>query len=223
MDFFTIFVISLIPGLLWVWFFYRQDRDDKEPFKLILVSFFGGMIAVIPAALWESPFRQLIVDPPNMLVRFLVAFLVIGLGEEAFKLLSVYVTAYRRDEFNEPSDGIIYSVTASLGFASLENAFYTAAFGLAVAPVRAIITSLAHASFGGVAGLYLACAKLRHDVGWIDVLKGLGIAAFLHGLYDFLIMARLVHPFFAFFLIFITYRYVAVQLAKLSQQSPFRP
>lgn len=223
MSFFWIFLISLVPGALWVWFFHRQDRYEKEPLHMLVITFVAGMIAVVPAAIWEAPFRELLIHPPNMFVRFLVAVLVVGLGEEAFKLLAVYFTAYRSDEMNEPADGIIYAVTASLGFASLENAFYTVSFGLAVAPVRALITTLAHASFGGVAGLYLGLAKTRDDVGAVDVLKGLGIAAFLHGFYDFLIIARLVHPIVAILIIYFTYRFVSGKLQALAERSPFRP
>lgn len=222
MYLFVILVLSLVPGLLWVWFFYRQDRYDREPPRLILWTFFAGMIAVIPAALLEAPFRGILANPPNLLVRFLIAVFVIGLGEEGVKLLSVYLSAYRRTEFNEAVDGIIYAVTASLGFAAVENVLYTATFGLSVAPIRAIVTSLAHASFGGVAGLHLGLAKTRPNFGAPTVLRGLLFAAGLHGIYDFFIMARLVHPLFAFLLIYVTYRYVSNQIRILGESSPLR-
>lgn len=222
MEIWTLIIVSFVPGLLWVWFFYRQDRYDKEPPFLIFWTFLLGLIAVVPAALIELPFGPLIADPPNMFIRFLTAFLVIGLVEEGFKLLAVYVAVFRRPEFNEPIDGIIYGVTASLGFAALENLFYTAAFGLAIAPIRAVVTSLAHASFGGISGLYLGMALLQPQYGFRTVLKGLAIAALLHGAYDFFIMARLVHPLFAVAFIVVIYRYLAGVIRKLNAESPFR-
>lgn len=221
MDLLLIFTVSLVPAALWVWFFYRQDRRDKEPIRLILAAFFAGMIAVVPAAFLEWPFRGLLINPPNLLIRLIVAVGVVGLVEEGAKLAATYLVAYRRPEFNQAVDGIIYAVTASLGFAALENAFYTAAFGYGVAPLRALITTLAHASFGGVAGLYLGLARVG-SIGGVGVATGLFIAAVLHGVYDFLIIARLVHPIFAFLLIYLTYRFVAAQIRVLGETPPLR-
>lgn len=217
----VIFVISLVPGLLWVWFFYRQDRE-REPPSLILWTFFAGMLAVVPAALLEFPFRDILANPPNLATRLAVAFLVIGLAEEGAKILAVYLAAFRNREFNQVVDGIIYAVSASLGFAALENLLYTTTFGLSVAPARAVVTSLAHASFGGIAGLYLGLAKLRPGHGAGTVLRGLVIAAGLHGLYDFLIMARLVHPIFAIALVYFSYRFVSRKIRDLDEEALVR-
>ena len=120
-------LVFLSPGSL------RQGAREACPDHIL-----AGMVAVVPAALIELPFRGYLTEPANLLVRFLVALFVIGLGEEAVKLLAVIVTAYSR-AFNEPVDGIIYAVSASLGFAALENLFYTISYGIEVAPVRAII------------------------------------------------------------------------------------
>ncbi len=209
MNILVLLLVSLVPGLLWVWFFYRQDRE-KEPKRIILITFVAGMVAIIPAALYELPFQHLLGGGTTpQLTQFLVAVFVVGLGEEGAKLLATYWAAFRRSAFNEPADGIIYAVTASLGFAALENLLYTFTFGLNVAPVRAVVTSLAHASFGGVAGLYLGLAKFREDVGLPQVLQGLGIAALLHGVYDYIIIAELVHPLVSLAIVYATYRYIA--------------
>lgn len=209
----VIFLISLIPGLLWVWFFYRQDRE-REPIRLVLWTFFAGMLAVIPAALLEFPFRDVLANPPNVLTRLLVAVVIIGLAEEGAKLLAVYYAAFRNREFDQIQDGIIYGVTASLGFAALENLLYATTFGLSVAPARAIVTSLAHASFGGIAGLYLGLAKMRREHGIATVLRGLAIAAGLHGLYDFVILSRFIHPIFAIAIVYFSYRFVSAKIRK---------
>ena len=66
-------------GLVFLW----QDRSDKEPVRLVLITFVAGMVAVVPAALIELPFRGYLTEPANLLVRFLVALFVVGLGDEA--------------------------------------------------------------------------------------------------------------------------------------------
>src|SRR5690606_40746705 len=94
-----------------IWFFYRQDRYDKEPVYLVIITFVAGMLAVFPAMILELPFKEHLTQPTHLLVRFLVALLVVGLGEEGLKLLAVVVTAFRHRAFNEPVDGIIYAVS----------------------------------------------------------------------------------------------------------------
>ena len=47
-----------------------------------------------------------------------------GPVEEILKFLVLYYFILREKEFNEPMDGIVYGVTASLGFATLENIDY---------------------------------------------------------------------------------------------------
>lgn len=215
-----LFLASVAPGALWVWFFYRQDRLEKEPPLLIVWTFLAGMLAVVPAALVESPFRELLVNPPTPLARLLASVLVVGLGEEGVKLLAAYLVAFRNRAFNEPLDGIIYAATASLGFASLENLFYTLAFGIEIAPVRAVVTTLAHASFGGVAGLHLGLSLCQPERRFALVTKGLALAALLHGIYDYLIIARLVHPLFAIAIVYLTYRYVASKIRQFTGVEP---
>ena len=36
----------------------------------------------------------------------------------------MYYAVYKMKDFNEPMDGIVYGVCASLGFATLENIYY---------------------------------------------------------------------------------------------------
>lgn len=215
MHLFTYVAASCLPGLLWVWFFYRQDRGEEEPKSLVLWTFVAGMAAVVPAAVVELPLRGLLGESAPAAARLAAAIVGVGLVEEGLKLLAAYTVAFRRRAFNEPADGIFYSVTASLGFAALENLMYALTFGLAVAPVRAVVTSLAHASFGGVAGLYLGLAKVRADVGAREVWQGLGAAALLHGLYDYFLLERLAHPLLAVAVVAVTYRFVARRLRAL--------
>ena len=64
-------------------------------------------------------------------------------------------------DFNEPIDGIVYGITASLGFATLENLYYVYLLAdyfevtsMQLATVRAFSAVPAHASFGIVMGYF---------------------------------------------------------------------
>ena len=89
----------------------------------------------------------------------LAAVFGVGLVEEFFSYWAVRRVAYDHPEFNEPVDGIIYAVSCGLGFAAFENMLYASTLGLGVGMVRAVLTSLVHASFSGIVGFGMGVAK----------------------------------------------------------------
>lgn len=214
-------VISLVPALGWAWFFREQDIYEKEPPRLLLLCFFAGMLAVLPAILLEEPFRGLM-EQGSIGERLVTAFLVVGLGEEALKLLAVYLSVYTRDDFNEAIDGMIYSIMAALGFAAVENLLYTITFGIQVAPARALVSSLAHSAFSGLAGYHLGVAKFTRGQARWQIANGLVTAAFLHGLYNTLLMFELISPLGIIALLAGLYWWVFARFKAAIALSPFR-
>ena len=225
---YTIFLLlaSIGPGLLWLWFFYRQDRYEPEPFKFILKVFLAGVLLVIPAGMLEQIWRAQLMDAirsadwPAFLV---MAFLVVSLIEEGLKTGFLVWLVGRGKELNEPADGIIYGITLGLGFASLENLLWAEVFGFGVAALRAIITTLAHASFTGWMGYYLARYKLKDTDRPVLLVGGFLSAFAAHGTYDFLLFLR------SSFTSLLAFGLVAILLARLYQllqqsvaNSPFR-
>lgn len=220
MDLVTIFVASLLPGVAWIWFFHRQDRFEKEPPQLIMRSFLFGALAVVPAILWELPFRPWFGEGQSVITHFFVAFFVVGLGEELVKFLAVFLAVYRNRELNEVMDGIVYGVSAAIGFSVVENMLYTANFGWEVAPIRAFVASLAHASFSGYLGYYLGLAKFAKQPT-TSILKGLLLATFFHGLYDFLLIARIGSPLMVLVLVALVYYSLRNKIKEALSLSPF--
>ncbi|HHV92934.1 MAG TPA: PrsW family intramembrane metalloprotease [Firmicutes bacterium] len=190
MQLFFLILASFTPPAAWAWYFRHQERREKEPFGLMLLSFAAGMSAVPAAVLLEKPFRPAL-DAGAVPTKIALAFLVVGLGEEALKFLAVYVAVYRKAEFSEVSDGMVYGITAALGFAGVENLLYTLAFGIEIAPARALFSSLAHGAFTGLGGYHLGKARFASQAPWREVLVGLVTAAFLHGLYNALLITGL--------------------------------
>lgn len=217
-----IVALSLAPAIAWVWFFYRQDRYEWEPLPLLARAFLLGMAAVIPAIVLERPFETWFVNPPNVFARLFAVFVVVGLGEELFKFFAVYVAVWRSRHLNEVVDGIVYAVTAALGFAAVENLLYTVTFGLQVAPARALVASLAHASFSGIMGFHFGWARLYAARPEKSLATGIGLAASLHGLYDYVLVAGIAPPLLAVLLIGGVYLYLSRKIQEAQQMSPFR-
>ncbi|HBE76922.1 MAG TPA: PrsW family intramembrane metalloprotease [Firmicutes bacterium] len=185
-------IASIGPGLLWLWYFYRQDRYEPEPVKMIFKVFVAGLVLVIPAGLLEQLWRNQILSAvhagnwPSFLVT---AFFVIALIEESLKTGFLWWLVGNNKELDEPVDGIIYGITLGLGFASLENLLWASAFGFGVAALRAVITTLAHASFTGWMGYFISKYKFFSPVFTV-IMSGFLLAWFSHGLYDFLLFLR---------------------------------
>ncbi len=216
-----IFLVSLVPGILWVRFFHLKDKFEREPVTLLVRVFLFGAAAVGFAAVLEMPFRTWVLSDAPLVLQFVVAFLVIGLGEEFLKAVAVYLAVYRSKDFNEEVDGIIYAVTAGIGFSVVENILYASSYGLAVAPIRALVASLAHACFSGIFGAYLGRAKFSDQPGR-ELIKGVIYAGMLHGLYDFILISQLLTPFFAIILVGVLYFVLQRLIDNALAKSPFQ-
>ncbi len=220
----AVVLVSIIPGILWLIYFYRRDRYEPEPKRLVLWVFIGGMLMVVPAAALETLGREGLLaarSAGDVISLFYYSFFFIGLIEEGMKFLLLWFLVQPRNVMNEPADGMIYGITAGLGFAVLENFLYTQALGLEVGIWRAVVACLAHAVFTGWGGFFLTAPDVdrpetRFVLGW-------GVALFLHGLYNFLLFLE--HPFFTagtFFLTGILAYALVKKIEQLTASSPFR-
>lgn len=176
--------VSLLPALFWLYIFYQLDQE-KEPWSLVLLGFFLGALMVFPAAILEAPFSLLFMreGPLLLLLTFLLGFF-----EEGLKLLPILLFLYPREEFNEICDGILYMMAAGLGFAFLENLFYSFVYGLPVLLVRAFLTTLAHGTFSGISGFYVGKSRFHEGQSLTLILGGLLRASILHGTYNYLLL-----------------------------------
>jgi RsiW-degrading membrane proteinase PrsW (M82 family) len=175
-------IFSLLVALFWLKNFRKLDKYEREPERLVFFSFLAGVLATVPSVLLESflPFHDR--ESPFILRSLFLSFLWVGIVEEFFKYLAVRVTVYRSKEFNEVMDGMIYMVSAALGFAATENVGYMLGFGFSVGFLRAILSYLAHISFSAILGFYMGKAKIEGKKNWI--LVGFILAVPLHCLYN---------------------------------------
>ena len=182
---------AIVPSLILVWYFYRQDRIKPEPKGLIVKIFILGILSTLPALVLEiilSLFKGLFNGRP-VLFYFFNAFIIAALCEEWIKMQVVKFFAYNRREFDEVMDGIVYTIVASLGFACLENILYVAEGGISVALVRAFTAVPLHAVCSGIMGFSIGKAKFCGN-RFLErklFMKGLLYAILIHGSYNFLL------------------------------------
>ncbi|HPG73845.1 MAG TPA: PrsW family glutamic-type intramembrane protease [Bacteroidales bacterium] len=183
--------VTLLPGLLWLWFFYMQDKYEKEPKQILLGVFvLGGLAAyTLSKPLIELISPDVSVFEQSLLNEFLIAFLITGMIQMLVVFITVRYSIYFSDEFNEPADGVIYSIAAGLGFAAVYNITYLnslESMNMGVVITRIINFYLVMAIFSGIMGYFIGFAKFsnRSNMGRdLFMCIGLLLAVLLHALY----------------------------------------
>jgi len=190
----TLFIAAIAPAIILIFIFYKIDRFNREPVKLLLLLYILGMLSVIPILVVElilsnlNIFRFFDTD----LINLYDALVVAGFTEELFKWAIVMVFAFKRKAFDEYLDGIIYCVFVSLGFATVENVLYVFEGSYNVAIVRSLLSVPAHMLFGVTMGYYISLAKfsLAHMNKSRNMALALTLPILLHGFYDYILMSR---------------------------------
>ena len=179
--------VSLIlapAALLFIWA-YRRDVKQKGSGRLLITVSLFGVLSVGPAILagvLAEPLRMHLRGPTRLLYD---AFVVAALVEEGVKFVLLSSFVRRHADFAGPADGLVYGMSASLGFALLENALY-AGGPTAVVLLRSVTAVPLHAGCGALIGYFigLAHADPRHSRA-----TGFLLAVLLHGSYDAAIFA----------------------------------
>ncbi len=116
-PFILAFIIGLVPAMVWMWFWLKEDIHP-EPAKMLTLSFFGGMLAVLFAIPLQKAVRGFFPEDTYLLY-------IIWAGiEEVLKFGFVYFIALRNKVTDEPVDDIIYLIISAIGFVTLENALF---------------------------------------------------------------------------------------------------
>lgn len=185
------FFASLIPVLIWLVFWLLEDRKNPEPRKIILLAFVAGMAAVLVALPLEAV-------AAHYLTMGGALVLVWAAIEELLKFLFVWRIVLRLPTTDEPVDIPIYLITAALGFAAVENAFFLfspIAGGqffsfLAAGDLRFIGATLIHVLASSVIATALAIAFYgSRTMKIVYGVTGVILAIALHAVFNSLILS----------------------------------
>jgi len=179
--------VALAPVVIIIIYIYIKDKYEKEPKRLLLLSFISGaIVSILITTLLYSGFDYFLPLKNNFSIteQFIKAFFVVALTEEFSKYIIVRYVSQPRKAFNEPFDGIIYAVMVSMGFAATENLLYVTQGGYEVALLRAFTAVPAHAAFAILMGYFMGKAKFSNSKVKLNF-TGLFLAIIFHGTYDF--------------------------------------
>jgi RsiW-degrading membrane proteinase PrsW (M82 family) len=219
-------VLTLIfaPAIFWSGYFYHYNRFKPEPLVLtaftFLLGFLSGWLCLrFYAPLLALPGIPLDSEPlPGLNLPFLgYCIILVGLVEEIFKFLP-FLIIMRFSDFNEEIDGIFYASACALGFASYENVHYLPGLAGFALFGRAFASPLSHTVFASLWGHMVGRARIRKKRFWPAIFKGVGLAALLHGLFDFLTFSPLLR-FFAALLILAVWLWRIRTLERLAKNN----
>lgn len=194
---------GFLPAIIWLFFWLKEDSKHPEPKKLILKTFFYGMLGVPLAFLFQTIFNFLFLknDYETTLTSsgffaFLIVFVWAGI-EEYLKYVSARNGGLRAKDNDEPIDFPIYMITAALGFAALENVLFLLSpllegdFGLAflTGNLRFIGATLVHVASSAVIGILGALSYFfKNRLKKAYIISGFFLATILHGVFNLFII-----------------------------------
>jgi RsiW-degrading membrane proteinase PrsW (M82 family) len=185
---------ALAPAAVILAWTYFRDRL-REPPRVVLMTLLYGALVTIPIVFVEGALQATLgieANPQSIGQAAAISFIVAALVEETFKFWVLWRYSARHCAFDEPYDGIVYGVAASLGFAAVENVMYVLSAhqesfesGLSVAFLRALLSVPLHAACGAIMGICVGIGRFSRgpaSASW--ALLGLAGAIALHGAYD---------------------------------------
>lgn len=196
MESIVLFILALLPVIVLGYYTYSKD-NQKEPKKLLIELFLGGLLSAILTVLLSLLVRIIFpgfseevayYGPIKLLVY---TFIVVAFIEEFCKFIMLYIISYHNKEYDQLYDMVVYSVFVALGFAWIENLLYVYEGGLTIALTRLVFAVPTHASVAVFMGYYLSLSKLselykKENLRRKYLLYSILIPTLLHGVYDFI-------------------------------------
>jgi RsiW-degrading membrane proteinase PrsW (M82 family) len=165
------FLGSLIPALVWLAFWVREDSDHPEPRRAVITTFFLGAAAIPGVMVVQLVASRLFLGGADVYLAAqwapaaaLVTVIVWVIVEEGAKLVGAYAGGLSKRELDEPIDASIYLIAAALGFSAAENFFYVlkevynvegqVAVAVMASSTRAIGATTLHVAAAAVLGVF---------------------------------------------------------------------
>ncbi len=191
----TFYMVSLYFAIVWGMFFYYFFRTPQVSLPITISVFFITQIFVflvwnllgIPAF---NPFYHFIGSTfPLSLIGFVLG---VGLSEEVAKAIPLLIIGNRAKEPLVPQTMVYYGLMSGIAFGVFEGVQYQTSVNIQLDYTSAFFMNIArltslpflHAVWCGIAGYFIAFARLYPKYRLSLYLLSISIPAVLHGVYD---------------------------------------
>ncbi len=182
----VIIITAIIPTVLWLLFWLREDRFKPEPRGLLIITFFAGALAVFLVLPLEYLVKSLgIIGTPRILIFAAI--------EEFAKFFVVFLIAFHSTYLDEPIDYAIYLITGALGFAAVENILFLIepalqqdiSFIIETGTLRFLGATVLHSVLAAILGIIAGFVFFKSKgTRFLYTVLGLGIVTILHTFFN---------------------------------------
>lgn len=214
MDIFLL-ILATIPAVGLLILVYFSDKLEKEPIGLIFGLLGMGLLSTIPSIIAEEigvTVLDILFPSQGMVYNFFLYFFVVAVAEELFKFLFMFMITWKNKNFDYVFDGVVYAVSASLGFALIENIGYVFTqrwqfgflAGVGTGISRAFLAIPLHTAVAIFMGYFYGKAKeatFQNKFGKcaLYIILSLIVPMLMHGIYDFCCSANNILMMIVFF------------------------
>lgn len=183
-------ITGILPALIWLWFFRREDQEHPEPVGLIILCFIAGMLTTFFVLPVEKLINNLVFNEKLQIIYWASI-------EELFKFFIVIFVLRIKSFIKHPIDWPIYLITAALGFAAMENIMFltrpdivnNATVGILTGQLRFLGSTLLHAVATGIIGIAIGLSFLKNKfTRTIYLFWGIILSITLHSAFNFFII-----------------------------------
>ncbi len=187
-----LFALSIAPGIAISMYIFLKDKFNKEPKLNLIVCFLLGCLSILPALFIQifttKPVEKLMGE--GIVFTAFFSYVIVAMSEEGSKYIMLRYYAFPKKSFDEPFDGIVYSVMTGMGFATVENIRYVMQHGMGTAFLRMFLSVPAHATFAILMGYFVGKAKFLPGRRSLYLFLGFFWAVFFHGTFDFFLFLQ---------------------------------
>lgn len=191
---------AFIPMFSYLVIIWWLDRNDREPFGMVLLNFTWGatgaiFFGIIGSVMFQIPLNEFLTtfsgDNSEQLFDFAGAVITAPIIEEFTKGIFLFMMSYNK-RFDGVVDGVVYGGAIGLGFGMTENFLYFVSYGttpsawLWLVIIRTCFSAVMHCMSQASFGAFLGAAKFKPAIFKIFLIPaGFIIAVLLHFAWNF--------------------------------------
>ncbi len=186
---------AFIPMFIYLLLIWWMDRNEREPFWILLLNFVWGatgaiILGIIGSIIFQIPLSEGIVfltgSRSSELIDLSGAIITAPVVEETTKGIFLVMMSLTR-KFDGVVDGVVYGGAIGLGFGMTENFLYFISYGtdlqswFLLVIIRTMFSAVMHCMSQATLGGFIGYAKFKPAVfKFILIPVGLFIAMLLH-------------------------------------------
>lgn len=181
---------GVIPTLVWLYFWIREDRFQPEPRGLLTLTFMAGAVSSLLLLPLDGVIIGLGIEGNAKIFTFAAL-------EELLKFGVVFLIDFNSSYLDEPIDYAIYLITGALGFATAENVLFllrpetqeNISFIIETGTLRFLGASILHSVLAASLGIILGFVFYKSQATKrLFTIIGLIVVTILHTIFNYFII-----------------------------------